>query len=104
MPIVLLRKNYFEIHYLHYLKLDPIHPPHPLHRLLRLELLGDAFGGATAFSKPKDRSVGLFFGVGEVRSELAAGLQFSIEDGTMFPEIAQSPLGPHADGRFFFGR
>ena len=46
----------------------------------------------------------MFFGVGEVRSELAAGLQFSIEDGTMFPEIAQSPLGPHADGRFFFGR
>lgn len=27
--------------------LDIIHSLHPLHRLLRLELLGDAFGGST---------------------------------------------------------
>ena len=46
----------------------------------------------------------MFLDVGEVGAELTAGFQVGVEDRTMFPEIAQSPLGPHADGRFFFGR
>jgi len=45
----------------------------------------------------------LFFVVGEVGAELVAGLQVSIEDGTMFPEIARPALAPDADGAFFFG-
>jgi len=70
---------------------DPIHPPYPLHRILRLELLGDAFGGSIVFDKPKKKSVGLFFNVCEVRAELAAGLQIGIEDRTVLPEMAPLP-------------
>lgn len=33
-----------------------------------------------------------------------AGFQIGIENRPMLPKVAQSPLGPHADGRFFFGR
>lgn len=36
-------------------------------------------------------------------TELASGFQVGIEDGTMFPEIAQPALAPHADGTLIFG-
>ena len=40
----------------------------------------------------------MFFDVGEVRAELTAGFQVGIEDGTMFPEIAQVALTPYDNG------
>ena len=45
----------------------------------------------------------MFFDIGKVGAELTAGFQVGIEDGTMFPEIAQPALAPYANGTFFFG-
>ena len=78
----------FLSHNLHRPRPNPIHPPYPLHGHLRLELLGNAFGGSIVFDQPKEKSMGLFFDIGEVGMELTAGLQIGIDDGTMLPEIA----------------
>ena len=40
----------------------------------------------------------MFFDVSKVRAELDGGFQVGIEDGTMFPEIAQVALTPYANG------
>ena len=85
---MLLIEDYFAIHDFSNPRFDSIHPPYPLHRLLCLELLGDAFGASIVIDKPKKKSVGLFFDVGKVGTELTAGLQVGIEDRTVLPEIA----------------